>query len=95
MPKLSANQLEELQAQWTDAIVVVVPTIEELKRFEKRVGRVVTVNWTGKAIVDFNDGGWYDILAKETHLTRLAPDDERRKAYDATKNSAQPKPPRA
>lgn len=95
MPKLSPAQLEELKAQWTDALVVVVPTIAELKRFEKRVGRVVTVNWMGKAIVDFGDGAWYDIPAQETHLTKLAAEDERRKLYDPSKNSAQAKPSRA
>ncbi len=95
MPKLTAAQLEALKAEWTDALVVVVPTIPELKRFEKRVGRVVTVNWNGKAIVDFCDGAWYDIPAKETHLTKLAAEDERRKLYDPSKNSAQAKPTRA
>jgi len=40
-------------------------------RFGDTVGRVVTVNYNGRAIVDFQDGGWYDIPASEEHLVKL------------------------
>ena len=33
------------------------------------MGRVVTVNFNGKALVDFQDGGWYDISANTDCLT--------------------------
>ncbi len=65
----------------------------ELKRFEGRVGRVVTVNYGGKAIVDFADGAWYDVPASEEYLT-IVTDEAMKKKYDSTFNSAQPKPQR-
>ena len=63
----------------------------ELKRFAGIVGRVVTVNRNNKAVVDFQDGGWYDITASEEYLTVLDPEEAKGK-YDATANSAQPHP---
>ena len=49
------------------------PERPELKRFEGIVGRVVTVNCNNKAVVDFQDGGWYDIAASEEYLAKLDP----------------------
>jgi hypothetical protein len=89
----SPDQIEALKAEWTDQFVQVNPARPELKRFEGRVGRVVTVNWFGKALIDFGDGGWYDITAAADCLTRI-PADEARGKYDATVNSAQPVPAR-
>ena len=42
-----------------------------MKRFVGIVGRVVTVNMSGRAIIDFQDGGWYDIMASADCLTRI------------------------
>jgi hypothetical protein len=84
-------QIEDLKRAWTDQYVKVNAEKLELKRFADKVGRVVTVNCAGKAIVDFQDGGWYDISASEEFLTRLDPNDAKTK-FDAKVNSAQPYP---
>ena len=85
------QQYEELRRQWTDKFVQVNADLAELKRFAGIVGRVITVNRNGKALVDFQDGGWYDITASPDCLTVLAPEAAKGK-YDATANSAQPHP---
>jgi hypothetical protein len=94
MPATDLAKMDELRRAWTDRLVVARTERPELKRFEGRVGRVVTVNYSGKAIVDFADGAWYDIPASEEYLTVLPPDDPRRARYDPTVNSAQPHPAR-
>ena len=88
------NIVEDLREAWTDKIVRANSSIPELKRFEGRIGRVVTVNWCGKAIVDFSDGAWYDIPANETHLETLAADDPARAKFDPKRTSAQARPDR-
>ncbi|HLW64301.1 MAG TPA: hypothetical protein VKS79_03210 [Gemmataceae bacterium] len=87
------EQIENLKSEWTDQYVQVNAERPELKRFAGRVGRVVTVNWSGKALVDFADGAWYDITASADCLTRLDPAEAKAK-YDSTVNSAQPLPAR-
>jgi hypothetical protein len=82
---------EELKKEWTDQFVAVKPERAELKRFDGIVGRVVTVNWNDKAVVDFQDGGWYDITASSEFLTKLDPAEAKAK-YNAKANSAQPMP---
>ncbi|HEX3148697.1 MAG TPA: hypothetical protein VHR66_11470 [Gemmataceae bacterium] len=94
MPHHDWNVAEELKRVWTDRLVTAKADQPELKRFEGKVGRVVTVNWSGKAIVDFCDGAWYDIPASEDYLTPLATDDPNRAKYDATASSAQARPER-
>jgi hypothetical protein len=89
-PTIAANA-EELKREWTDRYVTVKPDRPELKRFAGIVGRVVTVNWNGKALIDFQDGGWYDITASEECLTKLDPAEAKAK-YNAKANSAQPIP---
>ena len=63
----------------------------QYERFAGKVGRVVTVNYGGKAIVDFADGAWYDIPATAEYL-EVVPDEEAKGKYDATANSAQKLP---
>src|SRR5205085_5670797 len=58
MDTLSPARLDALRAEWTDQFVRVNPHSPELQRFGETVGRVVTVNWNGKALIDFQDGGW-------------------------------------
>jgi hypothetical protein len=82
---------EALKRDWTDQYVTVNPDCPELARFKGIVGRVVTVNFNNKAVVDFQDGGWYDITASSAYLTKLAPDEAKAK-YDPKANSAQPYP---
>jgi hypothetical protein len=81
---------EALKREWVDQYVKVNASRPELKRFEGLVGRVITVNFNHKALVDFADGAWYDITASTEFLTRL--DKAEAKNYDATANSAQPFP---
>ena len=84
-------QNEALKREWTDQYVTVKPERPEVQRFAGIVGRVVTVNWNNKAVIDFQDGGWYDIAATSEVLTKLDPAEAKAK-YDAKANSAQPIP---
>jgi hypothetical protein len=82
---------EALKREWTDQYVEVNPERPELKRFVGIVGRIVTVNQNNKALVDFQDGGWYDISASAEYLTKLDPAVAKAK-YKGDVNSAQPHP---
>jgi hypothetical protein len=85
------SDCEQLKKEWTDQYVLVKPEHPELKRFEGVVGRVVTVNWNRKALIDFQDGGWYDITASTECLTKLDPAEAKAK-FDSKANSAQAHP---
>lgn len=82
---------EALKREWTDQFVEVNPERPELKRFAGIVGRVVTVNQNNKALIDFQDGGWYDISASEEYLRKLDPAVAKAN-YKGDVNSAQPIP---
>ena len=90
-PETQPARIEALRTEWTDQFVRVNPERPELRRFGDIVGRVITVNFNGKALVDFQDGGWYDITAGPQHLTKLDPAEAKAK-YDPKVNSAQPFP---
>ncbi len=77
---------DELRKSWIDQFVKVNENKAELKRFAGVVGRVVTVNYNGKAIVDFQDGGWYDIPASDEFLVKV---DSAEAAKYKNTNSAQ------
>jgi len=81
---------ETLKREWTDQFVEVNPERPELKRFAGIVGRVVTVNQNNKALVDFQDGAWYDIAASEECLRKLDPAVAKAKYKNV--NAAQPIP---
>src|SRR5262245_32042619 len=85
------GQFDALKREWTDQYVEVNAEHPELKRFAGLVGRVVTVNCNRKALIDFGDGGWYDVTASPEYLKKLSPEAAKGK-YDATANSAQPFP---
>ena len=87
----SQSRHEALKQEWTDQYVQVNAERPELKRFAGIVGRVITVNYNNKALVDFQDGGWYDITASPEYLKKLDPATAKAK-YDAKVNSAQPHP---
>jgi hypothetical protein len=89
----SFERAEELKQTWTDKFVLVKPGFAQYARFEGKVGRVVTVNYGGRAIIDFADGAWYDIPASEDYLEML-PEEEAKGKYDPTANSAQKVPTR-
>ena len=90
----SKATVDALKREWSDRLVRVKPGLRpELRRFEGKVGRVITVNYGGKAIVDFADGAWYDI-PDFTAVLEAVTDEAERKKYDGHKNSAQPFPGR-
>jgi hypothetical protein len=82
--------LDELRREWIDQYVVVNAEHPELRRFDGVVGRVVTVNYNGKAVIDFQDGGWYDITAAPDFLRKIDPEEGKTKYKNV--NSAQPIP---
>ncbi|WP_439626875.1 hypothetical protein [Gemmata sp.] len=86
-------EAEALKRTWTDKFVRVKAGLPQYERFAGKVGRVVTVNYGGKAIVDFADGAWYDIPALADHL-EVVPDDEAKGKFDPTATSAQKLPTR-
>jgi hypothetical protein len=86
-------EAEELKRTWTDKFVRVKDGFPQYERFKGKVGRVVTVNYGGKALVDFADGAWYDIPASADYLDVVSPDDAKGK-YDPSVNSAQKLPVR-
>ena len=81
------SKQDELRKHWIDQYVKVNEARPELKRFAGIVGRVVTINYNGKALVDFQDGGWYDIPASDDFLTRIDAADAQTKYKNV--NSAQ------
>jgi hypothetical protein len=86
-------EAEALKAAWTDRFVRVRPGHSEYARFLGKVGRVVTVNYGGHALIDFADGAWYDVPASDAYL-EVVPADEASGKYDPTANSAQKLPAR-
>jgi hypothetical protein len=86
-------EADELKRTWTDKFVRVKAGLEQYERFAGKVGRVVTVNYGGKALVDFADGAWYDIPASNDFLEFLS-EEEAKGKYDSTANSAQKLPAR-
>ena len=60
-----ADPIEQMKRDYTDKYVVVDATRPELARFRDVVGRVKTVNMSGRALVEFDDYhlniGWFDI----------------------------------
>jgi hypothetical protein len=94
MPFPEPSVIASLRQVWTDRLVKVKPGARpELARFEGKVGRVVTVNFNGCAILDFADGAWYDLPGFAEVLEDVT-DDAERKSYDASANSAQKAPSR-
>jgi hypothetical protein len=58
------ERIEKLRQEYTDQYVVVDPGRPDLARFKGAVGRVATVNFNGRALVEFdlnNNRGRYDI----------------------------------
>jgi hypothetical protein len=86
-------EADELKRTWTDKFVRVKSGLAQYERFAGKVGRVVTVNYGGKALIDFADGAWYDIPATADFL-ELVTEEEAKGKYDSTANSAQKLPGR-
>lgn len=88
MDVLPNEEVEALRRDWTDQYVRVNAERPELSRFADIIGRVVTVNWNGKALIDFQDGGWYDITASTQYLHKVDAEEAKAK-FDFKANSAQ------
>jgi hypothetical protein len=62
---MTSDHLEKLRREYTDKYVAVDGSRPELARFRGYVGQVRTVNFSGRALVEFVDYhrniGWYDI----------------------------------
>jgi len=61
---MSIQRAEQLKREWTDQCVIVRDGIPELRRFERLLGRVRTVNMNCRLLVEFDtpaDISWYDI----------------------------------
>ena len=94
MPFPSKAAVDDLKRTWTDRRVRVTAAARpDLVRFAGRVGRVVTVNYSGRAVVDFADGAWYDIHDFAAVL-EVVTDEAEANTYDAIANSAQKLPAR-
>ena len=90
----SNAEIDRLRQIWTGQHVrVVEPSPDDLTRFADRVGRVITVNCNGSAIVDFGDGAWYDIADFEPKLTTIT-DPNDIATYSSDTNSATARPTR-
>jgi hypothetical protein len=60
---LSPEEQERLQREYAGKRVVVDAQRPELARFAHLAGRIVTINYNGRALVQFEgpDQGWHDI----------------------------------
>lgn len=95
------ENIEKLQREWTDKYVVVDGSRPELRRFEGETGVVKTVNFTGKALVQF-DGyhaniGWYDIDTQwlkivDAPLPKPEKEEKKKAEKPAAKKEAAPAP---
>ncbi|MBC7336004.1 MAG: hypothetical protein H5U01_07000, partial [Clostridia bacterium] len=51
---LDYDRIENLRLEYTDQYVTVNSPRPELARFKGKVGRVITINWNGRALVQFD-----------------------------------------
>ena len=86
------TEIDDLRRKWTDQYVTAweTRTAGAEAQLIGIVGRVVTVNCNRRAVIDFQDGGWYDVGASEEFLN-LVPAAEAAAKYKNV-NSAQPIP---
>lgn len=86
------EQTEQLRRQYTDQYVMVTGDGPELARFQGVVGQVKTVNWSGRALVQFDansDRGWYDIAVSHLRVVdRPPPKPVEKKALTVAKTKA-------
>lgn len=85
------ERIDRLRREWSDKYVEADASVPSLRRFAGRVGRVMTINMNGHALVQFtgtNDIGWYDV-----DLARLRIVAEPALAPKPTEGPAKPKAP--
>jgi hypothetical protein len=64
MRNMVSDRIEKLRQEYADKYVVVEGERPELARFKEVVGQVRTINFSSRALVQFdanNNRGWYDI----------------------------------
>ncbi len=94
MTTADLDAIDVLKAAWTDRLVRLrQPVPPMFARFAGTVGRVVTVSYSGRTVVDFGDGAWTDVPDFAAVLEDVT-DEAERKQYDPSANSAQPQPGR-
>lgn len=76
--------------EWTGQYVMADETVPELARFRSKVGQVITVNEQGMALVDFQDGPWYDIATR--HLRVVPKPEPKPQSKPEPKPAAEKKP---
>lgn len=85
------QEIEKLRQQYTDQYVVVDASQPEWVRFKDVVGQVKTVNFNGRALVQFDadsNRAWYDVdLGLLTIVDKPAP-----KVVEKKPVAAKPKP---
>ena len=85
------DRIDRLRKEWGDKYVEADAGVPSLRRFAGKVGRVMTINMNGRALVQFtgtNDIGWYDIDLDRLRVV-ATPAHERQ----ATAGPAKPKAP--
>src|SRR5881275_1045435 len=85
------DNILKLQKQLTDKFVVVDDRRPELKRFSGLTGTIKTVNFSGRALVEFdgyNNIGWYDI---DPAFLRVVPAPAPKPAESTKDKAAAPK----
>ena len=92
------EHIDKLKEEYTDKFVKVDENRPELKRFDGLIGRVKTVNMSGRALVEFdewiNNIGWYDIdldFLKVVDESEVASQKESAKSKPAPQKKAEAK----
>lgn len=84
-----SKSIVALKDEYTDKYVEADGSVPVLARFAGMVGRVVTVNENGLALVDFKDGPWYDISLDHLKVVpKPAPPKKKAAAKKATAKKA-------
>ncbi len=83
--------MEQLKRRYLDQYVMVASERPDLARFQGVVGQVKAINWSGRALVQFdanNDRGWYDIEVEHLKIVDQPPPKPVEKKAPASKPKA-------
>jgi hypothetical protein len=68
--------VDNLRLRYTGQYVAVQATRPDLLRFQGKIGQVKTVNFNGRALVQFDDDssrGWYDLSPADLQIVERPP----------------------
>jgi len=91
-----SDRIEKLRQEYADKYVVVEGERPELARFGQMVGQVRTINFSGRALVQFdanNNRGWYDIgldYLRVVDKPEPKPPEPKKKAASKVEKTASP-----